>query len=254
MATVEDCIHDYKQMVSHGERHWLKCTKCYEVAESEFMIEGVAGNPATLRITGFLNPSGHVVIPEVIHGRTVTQISPDAFAGQTAITNISIPDSVRYIPNTIATNFNVTTRSHVLLYSNIGTNQIVINGIRTGFAFSGAVNIPSHINNRPVTQISQNAFLDQTNLTNITLPHTLTHIGDWAFARTGLTDIVIPASVTHIGSSSFINTQLTNISFRENLLSISNHTASYQADTAFGDALFTNIAIATVTTLKINFE
>ncbi len=75
------------------------------------------------------------------------------------------------------------------------------------------VNIPSEIDNLPVTSIGINAFnylmsssamqfCDK--LTSIIIPNTVTNIGRGAFANcSGLTSIIIPESVTSIGESAF---------------------------------------------------
>lgn len=50
IASNVNCEHDYKAMVSCGQRRWEKCTKCYNVIE----INGVSGtgDKVTLRATG----------------------------------------------------------------------------------------------------------------------------------------------------------------------------------------------------------
>jgi hypothetical protein len=55
-----------------------------------------------------------------------------------------------------------------------------------------------------VTSIGNMAFADCTGLTSITIPNSVTSIGARAFEGcTGLTSITIPNSVTSIGSSAF---------------------------------------------------
>lgn len=60
-------------------------------------------------------------------------------------------------------------------------------------------------------------FQRATNLTAITIPETVTKIGNSAFYETGLTEIVIPKSVISIGSSAFHKSKLTKITFNEGL-------------------------------------
>ena len=55
----------------------------------------------------------------------------------------------------------------------------------------------------PSTLTGVHGFSGCTSLTSITLPSGLTHIGDFAFAATGLTSINIPSGVTLIGNSAF---------------------------------------------------
>jgi len=68
--------------------------------------------------------------------------------------------------------------------------------------------IPSSVNSAgvkySVTQIGEQAFCFNNNLTNVTIPNCVTHIGGAAFANcTGLTNLIIGKSVTHIGDAAF---------------------------------------------------
>jgi hypothetical protein len=68
----------------------------------------------------------------------------------------------------------------------------------------GAVNIPGLINGLPVTSIGSATFINQGNVTSVTIPNGVTDIGDAAFSScTGLTNVIIPATVTNIGISAF---------------------------------------------------
>ena len=75
--------------------------------------------------------------------------------------------------------------------------------------------VPAKYKGKPVTSIGNSAFyrsllagfysgVDYPTITSITLPDTITKIGDSAFAEcTGLTSLEIPASVTEIGQGAF---------------------------------------------------
>jgi hypothetical protein len=65
--------------------------------------------------------------------------------------------------------------------------------------------IPSVTNGYPVTAIGEEAFAGTGGfLTNVTIPSSITNIGNYAFAGcSNLTGIVIPASVTSIGFCAF---------------------------------------------------
>ena len=70
-----------------------------------------------------------------------------------------------------------------------------------------SVDIPSRIWGRPVTAIGPAAFLtiskDVTELVSVTIPESVTDIGDYAFGYTGLRTVKIPAGVSSIGHGAF---------------------------------------------------
>lgn len=71
------------------------------------------------------------------------------------------------------------------------------------------------------TAIANGAFDGLENLVSVTLPDTLTTIGNRAFAKTSLTEINIPASVVSIGSEAFTDVEtLTSVTFNEGLETI----------------------------------
>lgn len=105
--------------------------------------------------------------------------------------------------------------------------------------------IPSEIDGVPVTSIGYSAFYDCEKLTSITIPDSVTSIGDYAFnhtdwlfekrkenplvivnnilidGRTCSGDVVIPDGVTSIGEEAFFNCEsLTSIIIPESITSI----------------------------------
>ena len=71
------------------------------------------------------------------------------------------------------------------------------------------------------TAIANGAFDGKSNLVAVTLPDTLTTIGNRAFAGTSLTTLTIPASVESIGSEAFTDVEtLTSVTFNEGLKTI----------------------------------
>lgn len=71
---------------------------------------------------------------------------------------------------------------------------------------SGALVIPSKIGEYPVTKIDAIAFYFCQNLTSVTIPNSVTTMGEYAFAECGsLTAVTIPDSVTGIEKWAFTN-------------------------------------------------
>ena len=85
----------------------------------------------------------------------------------------------------------------------------------------GAVTIPAEIEGSPVVAIGSSVFSGEA-LTAITLPSTLTSIGNYAFQNCdGLTSVVLPDSLTTLGSYAFRNcTALASITYPKGLTSV----------------------------------
>ena len=77
----------------------------------------------------------------------------------------------------------------------------------TGYTGSGGdVSIPSNIAGRVVIGIETNAFYGCTNLTGVSIPDSITAIGNFSFSGcTSLTNVVIGNGVTSIGNWAFAN-------------------------------------------------
>ncbi len=139
-----------------------------------------------------------------------------------------------------------------------------------GSTYSGAVTIPSTVTYNgytyTVTAIGEEAFRQERDLTSITLPNTITRIGDWAFAGQemdnyppNITTITIPNSVTTIGENAFAyNYHLTSVTIPNSVTTIGESafwrchglkTVSLGtgltsiSDYAFGDCALTSVTI-----------
>lgn len=95
---------------------------------------------------------------------------------------------------------------------------------------TGTIVIPSTIYGKTVislsgTWVTGGAFQDFSGLTGITIPDTITTIGDDAFKNcSGLKSITLPNSVTKIGSGAFQNCSgITSVTLSENLTSIGSY-------------------------------
>ncbi len=92
----------------------------------------------------------------------------------------------------------------------------------TGYSGSGAkVTIPSTINGLPVTSVGNSAF-SGAGLTSVTIPDSVTNIGEYAFGGCwGLAGVTIGNSVTRIGDSAFNACwSLTSVTIPDSVISL----------------------------------
>lgn len=126
----------------------------------------------TAEITAYNGNDETLAIPSELDGYTVASIGYRSFYGNTTLTSLTIPDSVKSIGN---------------------------------MAFY-ACNLTSVTLGNGVTSIGTQAFMGNKSLANIVFGNSLTTIGDKAFSLCkSLESITIPKSVTHIESSAFNN-------------------------------------------------
>ena len=174
------------------------------------------------------NYSGEVVIPkEVVYGGftyNVTGITRYAFQDCTALTSVTIPESVKEIGNcafsgciglekaeftSIESLFNISYdggESNPLYYA----DYLYINGEKVT-----DVVIPNGI-----ARIPAYTFCSYSGLTSVTIPESVKGIEDFAFYDcTGLTSVTIPESVKSIGDFAFLDcTGLTSVTLNSNTI------------------------------------
>ena len=193
-----------------------------------------------------------VVIPPTINSWPVTKIGEDAFQDNTTITSVTIPASVTEIgSNAFAGCTNLTSVNYIggdwskltIQSGNPAVEDaakdaaneqlfdfefILNNTAVVVISYKGTaadVTIPSRYKGKPVTVIDPVAFYNNSAVTSVTIPDSVTAIPDYAFGYCSqLTNISIPNSVTFIGFSAFNScTSLKSITLPSSLSTIQSY-------------------------------
>jgi len=178
-------------------------------------------------ITGYTGEGWEVVIPAEIEGVPVTGIGSKAFYKK-EIYRVAIPESVisigemAFAENPIMEIYGAAGSAAEAFASDNRINFIVpalhftvVDGKAVVTSYRGLgedVIIPAEWDGYPVTEIADNVFcLTDLFINSVTIPNTVTVIGDAAFVGNRLTTIIIPESVISIGSDAFVHNRLDSI-------------------------------------------
>lgn len=152
------------------------------VSDFEYMLDDFGAT-----ISAYIGDDSEVVVPAEIEGVSVVQIGLNAFANNTTIKTVYLPNSVAYIC--------------AGAFANTSLETIYLpNGLK---------------------RIENSSFYKCANLKRISLPNSLRSIDSWAFAESGLEEILLPDSVERIMELSFYKcSDLKKVTFSNNLKSI----------------------------------
>jgi hypothetical protein len=96
----------------------------------------------------------------------------------------------------------------------------VIQGAPSGGPYS-TVKIPEKIEGYPVVEIGAKALGQRMEITSVTIPNSVTKVGEMAFFSTGITTITLPSGITELGKGAFgASTELTKITLPSGITEI----------------------------------
>lgn len=135
-----------------------------------------------------------LTIPAVIDGLTVRSIAEEVFSGA-PIEEVTLPGTIEELHDAFAGN--ATLQSAV-----IGEGTKVIDETFSSCKKLEKVTLPSTL-----TSVGEHTFL-RTALQEVTLPSGLQYIGAWAFAYTKLKSVVLPEGLARIATCAFSDSSL----------------------------------------------
>ncbi len=180
-----------------------------------------AANPNYSAAQGILYDAGRarlLAAPGVLSAEippTVTEIGPQAFAWNTALTEVSVPPSVTVIGEEAfanCSNLTSATLSEGLetigayAFDGAGLTAVTVPGSLTdmgAYAFSNCPDLAAAAL-EPGAALGENAFSGCPALTSVSLPDGLSEIGAYAFYQcTALKTVVIPGGTVRVGEGAF---------------------------------------------------
>ncbi|MCQ2341879.1 MAG: leucine-rich repeat protein [Paludibacteraceae bacterium] len=206
----DDAFFQVLNIVYDGSATWSEYNEYWGAKCMNGYVDGhwVYSDVTKTTLCGcLLTTTGTVIIPS-----SVTTIGEWAFYNCSGLTSVTIPSSVTTIGEgafyncsgltSVTIPNSVTTIGDDAFSDCSGLTSPVYNANCFAYmptSYQGAYTILSGIQ-----QIAGDAFSDCSGLTSITIPSSVTTIGEWAFYNcSGLTSVTIPNSVTTIGEGVF---------------------------------------------------
>ena len=194
-----------------GSRAYGQFSKAvHRVAKKDFTFE-ITGSTAAL--VSYSGTGSDIVIPAAYEGRKVTAIGAKAFAFNSSVKNVTIPDTVTEIGDSAFSGC-----------AGLASVQIPASVQKIGnCAFSSCPALTSLQIPGSVRQIGSRAFQECWDLKTISIGSGVQSIGQYAFnCCYKLSAISLPASVTEIGEGAFYQCiELTSFTFPSGVTHIS---------------------------------
>ena len=201
--------------IGRGAFNGMNLEAVFSFVEEPFVINGESDISGTFSTNTFQNAT--LFVPE---GKTEKY---KATEGWNCFVNITEPSF--YTPNVWGYDIAMKNADGVTIYYKFINDETELEVTSGDHFYSGVVNIPEEVTfmkkTRKVTSIGDKAFQGGNEVTSVTIPNTVTSIGQEAFMYLQITSIDIPNSVISIGDGAFMGCQyLTSVTIPEKLTSI----------------------------------
>ena len=223
-AICERCDNKYGELAKHDYKNGV-CIVCGNRRPSEGLEYSLNSDGKGYTVTGMGTCTDkELIIPSEYNAKPVTSIGYRAFYNYSSRRSVTIPDSVTSIGGYAFEDC---------------TGLTTVNWNATACTSAGSLDYPifKGCSNLATVNIGDNvkiipsyAFFNCKGLENITIPDSVTSIGEGAFSycMVGLKNIKIPNSVTSIGDYAFYSCrELTSVTIPDSVTSIGEEAFSY---------------------------
>lgn len=188
----------------------------------------------TARVINFIAADTSIDVPSEYNGYTVTEIAERAFANNTNLKSVNLPDTIKkidtsaFIGMTALTDFTipetVTELGESVFSSCTSLQSVTVNAsvdtIPKSF-FYGCTSLSEVNLNSEIVNYSTSAFYGCTSLKSFPQIEYAESIGEMAFYRTGLTSVTISDKITNLPRYSFAGcSDLTSVVIPDSVTSI----------------------------------
>ena len=235
-AAVSEAMEDMKKVQEEVEADAVKeeAQEGAVLTQAPFKYKIVSG---AVSIVGYTEETKNVVIPKTLDGYNVISIESSAFKGNTSITTLSFQGNVREIGTTAfsgCTSLKSVTLPDSLLslgnhaFKNTAISSIVIPAKleKTGYysPFEDCPELTSVTFAAGMKTIPNKILWNASSVRSLTIPDSITEIGNYALSGTGITEFKGHNNITGIGNNAFMNcASLNTVQLPSGLRSIGNH-------------------------------
>lgn len=192
---------------NYGKDHTVKVNITYAIENRDGFSVSLGTDDSSGKkiaaVRGYAGDNPHVTIPDHFGDYTVTAIKSGAFADNTVIESVVIPDTVTTIGESAFKGCVNLKRVSVPL----SVKKI------PNFAFTSCKNLlyvnfyPAQNGISALTSIGNSAFFGCESLAYISIPDSVTRIADYAFSRCkSLTSVTLPQGIKEIWNDAFFAT------------------------------------------------